>query len=109
MKILFIFLVILASCNKDRCYNDTVIVTDLKLSNQEYLSHISQRLFTDDNPHIIGNTVFKTTDSIYKLEWDVTKFVEGLPKGKVLYVKTRLYDWRDGSYYYLGVDTLVKE
>ncbi len=105
-KLLFLFL--LSGCIKDRCRPSTIVETELKLSNQVHLGYINLQLYTDER--YCGSESFqKEQDSTYLLTWDVTPLIENEPRGKRLYVKTRLFDWRDGSYYYIPVDTIYKQ
>lgn len=102
-----LLLLLLSSCIKDRCKPVTIFESNLTLSNQVYLGYINLQLYTDER--YCGSESFqKTVDSTYLLKWDVTPLIENEPRGKRLYVKARLFDWRDGSYYYLPVDTVYK-
>lgn len=102
-----LLLLLLSSCIKDRCKTVTIFESNLTLSNQDHLGYINVQLFTDER--YCGSESFqKEQDSTYVLTWDMTPYIEGEPRGKRLYVKTRLFDWRDGSYYYLAVDTVYK-
>lgn len=102
-----LLLLLLSSCIKDRCKVVQVYESELKLGNQVHLGYINLQLYTDER--YCGSESFqKTVDSVYHLTWDISPYIEREPRGKRLYVKTRLFDWRDGSYYYLPVDTVYK-
>lgn len=107
--ILVLFLLIISGCVKSRCKLPTIFESELKLSNQVHLGYINVELSTDEK-YIGSETFLKQGDTAftYTLRWDMTHYLEGEPRGKRLYVKTRLFDWRDGSYYYLVTDTVYK-
>lgn len=103
----YLLLLLLLSCNKNHCPYDWKFKQELIIPGSYGFGYGQTEVY-HNGKYLWSGSFNPRPDSLYSLTWEISAFLEKVPKGDPLIVKTRLFDWRDKSYYYLPADTLVK-